>query len=267
MNFCYIAMLAALFLGPALSSAAEPLVIITYNIHHGRGMDGEVNLDRIAAIIRAFEPHVVCLQEVDRDLPRTEHLDFPALFAEKLDMSVKFEPNYQFDGGDYGNATLTRLPIAASRNISLPNPTGAEPRGCLVVTVEWAGKTIDVFNTHLGLNGLERLAQAEAIMEALGDNPAILAGDINEAATAPGMQILLEHFEDTIIKQSDDTRGTVPVSAPARRIDYILVDSHFEILSSTIVFNEATRIASDHLPYVAKVRLRSTEKENTTETD
>ena len=240
----------------AVSIAAEPLVVITYNIHHGRGMDGVVDLDRIVAVIRAFDPHVVCLQEVDRNLPRTEHLDFPKRFAEKLGMTVLFEPNYQFDGGDYGNATLTRLPVKAYRNIALPNPINAEPRGCLAATIECQGQLIDVFNTHLGLNGQERLAQAEAIIEAFGEHPVILAGDMNELAAAPGMQRFLEHLKDTIEKQTDDTRGTVPVGAPMRRIDYILVDERFETLSATILFNEETQVASDHLPYVATIRLR-----------
>lgn len=239
----------------AVSEVSGPLTVITYNIHHGRGMDDMVDLDRIAAIIREFNPDIVCLQEVDRNLPRTEHRDFPALFAEKLGMDVYFEPNYQFDGGDYGNATLTRLPITMHRNIALPNPVNAEPRGCLVVTVSWQGREVDVMNTHLGLNGLERMAQAEAIVESFGANPVILAGDMNENAAAPGLQRLLDRLKDTIEKQTDNTKGTVPVEMPRRRIDFILVSDHFDTLSSTIVNTDATRIASDHLPYVAVVRL------------
>ncbi len=251
-----ILMLALLVCCAALTASAESLVVVTYNIRHGRGMDDIVDLERIAEVIRQLEPDIVCLQEVDRDLPRTNHVDMPEVLAEKLGMVATFEPNYQFSGGDYGNATLTALPITATRNVALPNPTNAEPRGCLIVTVEWGGKTVDVMNTHLGLNGQERLAQAEAIVRELGDNPIILAGDINENATAPGMQRLLARLQDTIEKQTDDTRGTVPVDAPTRRIDYILVCDAFETLSATIIHNEATRIASDHLPYKAVLRLR-----------
>ncbi len=138
----------------------------------------------------------------------------------------------------------------------MPNPINAEPRGCLVTTVEWQGRSVDVFNTHLGLNGQERLAQAEAIIEAFREHPVVLAGDMNERAAAPGMQHLLAHLNDTIEKQTDDTRGTVPVGAPMRRIDYILVDERFETLSSTIISNGETQVASDHLPFVATVRLR-----------
>jgi len=242
-------------------NSPAPLVVATYNIHHGEGADSQIDLERIARVIQALKPHIVCLQEVDRGLPRTNNIDMPAVFAELLDMTVIFEPNYRFAGGDYGNATFTSLPIRASRNLTLPNPTNAEPRGCLIVTVEWHGRQVDVMNTHLGLNGQERLAQAEAIVAEFGDNPIILAGDMNEHVTAPGMQRITWQLIDTITKTDNTIRGTVPVNNPMRRIDYIFVSSAFETLSSEIIYNDATRVASDHLPYKASLRLKPGENE------
>lgn len=236
------------------SYGAEDLVVLTYNIHHAEGLDGRVDLDRIVSIIKDAAPDVVCLQEVDRNLPRTGHLDFPALLGEKLGMQVFFEPNYKFDGGEYGNATLTRLPVSGHHNMALPNPVNAEPRGCLTVTVSWQGLTIDVKNTHLGLNGQERLAQAEAIVAALDDTPVILAGDMNENLTAPAMQRLTTRLKDTLGKKEDTPAGTVPSGTPRRRIDYILTSPIFEPASSTIFHNDATRVASDHLPYRVVLR-------------
>jgi endonuclease/exonuclease/phosphatase family metal-dependent hydrolase len=232
----------------------EELVVLTYNIHHAEGMDGLVDLDRIVSIIKDAGPDVVCLQEVDRGLPRTGGLDFPALLAEKLGMQAFFEPNYRFDGGEYGNALLTRLPVAGHHNQALPNPVNAEPRGCLTVTVSWNGLAIDVKNTHLGLNGQERLAQAEAIVATLGDTPVILAGDMNENLTAPAMQRLTVRLKDTLVKGENTPTGTVPSTAPRRRIDYILTSSLLEPASSTIFRNDATAVASDHLPYRVVLR-------------
>ena len=240
-----------------LSAESNPLVIITYNIHHGQGTDNMIDLERIASIIRGLNPDIVCLQEVDRNLPRTDHVDMPRVFAEKLGMNVVFEPNYQFDGGDYGNATFTRLPIVKSRNVVLPNPVSAEPRGCLIVTVEWQNKQIDVMNTHLGLNGQERLAQAEAIIAELSDCPVILTGDMNENATAPGMKILSKHLGDSFDATTATTRATIPADAPIRRIDYIFLSKHWKALSSLITHDDVTRVASDHLPYRAIVHLNS----------
>lgn len=231
------------------------LRVFCYNIHHGEGLDGKVDLDRIAAIILAHQPDVVCLQEVDRHLSRTDRRDFPALLAEKTGMRAIFDANYRFDDGEYGNATLTRLDVAAWRNMALPNPKDQEPRGCLTVTVRWQDREVDIMNTHLGLNAAERLAQTQAIAAALRDVPTILAGDMNEQRDAPGLQHLLEKFSDTFVPDPDTPAGTVPTVNPRRRIDFILATRHWETVSYEIVNTPETRIASDHLPCFAALRL------------
>jgi hypothetical protein len=39
--------------------------VASYNIHHGRGMDDRVDLERIAAVLRQLNADVIALQEVD----------------------------------------------------------------------------------------------------------------------------------------------------------------------------------------------------------
>lgn len=236
------------------ATAEEILTVATYNIHHAEGMDGTVDVDRIAGVIRTINPDVVFLQEVDRNLSRTNRQDLPALFSEKLGMPVYFEANYRFDNGEYGNVTLTRLPVLEHRNMALPNPVSAEPRGCLTVTVKWGDQAVDLVNTHLGLNGQERLAQAEAIVARFSGNPVILGGDMNENLTAPAVKHFTEKLKDTLTNRTDDAAGTVPANAPRRRIDYILTSDAFETVTSTIVLNDVTRTASDHLPYTVALR-------------
>jgi endonuclease/exonuclease/phosphatase family metal-dependent hydrolase len=53
--------------------AAEPLRlrVMSYNIHHGEGVDGKVDLPRLAGVIRAEAPDIVALQEVDQKTDRT----------------------------------------------------------------------------------------------------------------------------------------------------------------------------------------------------
>lgn len=254
MNTALIIFAAGCMLGGVKESYQETLKVMTYNIHHAEGLDGVIDVDRIVKVIKDFDPDVIFLQEVDRNLPRTGHRDLPALFAEKLGMLVFFEANYRFDGGEYGNATLTRLPVTAHHNTALPNPVSAEPRGYLTVTARWGDLNVDLINTHLGLNGQERLAQAEAIVAALGDNTVILAGDMNENLTAPALQRFTARLRDTLVNRTDATPGTVPAATPRRRIDYVLVSDGFETVSSTIFNNDLTRVASDHLPYGAVLR-------------
>lgn len=48
---------------------------MTYNIHHGEGLDGKVDLLRIAEVIKRERADVVGLQEVDKGVERTARRD------------------------------------------------------------------------------------------------------------------------------------------------------------------------------------------------
>lgn len=244
-----------LLLGPTALGEPGVLRIVTYNIHHAEGVDGVLDLDRIAGILLALDPDVVCLQEVDRNLPRTKQLDMPVLFAEKLKMQVVFEPNYRFDGGDYGNAVLSRLPILGYSNQALPGPEGVEPRGCLHVQIKVGDSPVDILCTHLGLRGLERAEQAKAIAATLpGSTPVVLCGDMNENESGAGLKTFLEHLRDTLPGAAEPA-WSFPAPKPARRIDYILASADWVAESGSIVRTPETAKASDHLPLTAVLRL------------
>jgi endonuclease/exonuclease/phosphatase family metal-dependent hydrolase len=229
---------------------------MTYNIHHAEGRDHKVDLDRIAAIVRAAHADVVCLQEVDRHLPRTQRLDFPTLLAQRLNMTVVFEPNYQFGGGDYGNATLTRLDVVSHENIRLPGPDKSEPRGCLRTTVRVGDQIVDILNAHLGLDAAERKDQADAILKALRDVPTILAGDMNETRAEPAVRLLMGRFRDATAENSGDNAATFPSHQRKRRIDFVFVSEGIDVLSSRVLSTPETAVASDHLPFAADLQIR-----------
>jgi len=231
------------------------LRVMTYNIRHAEGMDKEVDVDRVAAVIQATRPDIVCLQEVDRNLPRTARADLPALFAKKLNMTVVFEPNYQFDGGDYGNATLSRFPIVSHENIRLPGPPNAEPRGCLRCLVRVGDRTVEVLNTHFGLDAEERKSQAGALITQLHDAPTVLCGDLNETPEAPQIGILLGRMRDALAVMEKVKTPTFPSHSPKKRIDYILVSGSWDVLSSTVISTPLAEVASDHRPCLAELRL------------
>jgi endonuclease/exonuclease/phosphatase family metal-dependent hydrolase len=231
-----------------------PLRVLIYNIHHGEGNDQKLDLERIARIIREAEPDLVLLQEIDRNLSRTQRIDFPARLAELLSMKVWFEPNLSWDDGEYGNATLTSLPVVDHENLALPNPHGDEPRGALRITVQVGSKDVDVWNTHFGLKSDERAAQAAALAKSLREKPTIVGGDLNEVISSTPLRPLLEDLRSTA--SPEKVQGTVPAVRPLRRIDHILVSKHFQIVADEVIVNAETALASDHLPCLAVVKLR-----------
>src|SRR5579883_3350635 len=121
-----------------------PLRVMTYNIQHGAGLDGVLNVDRTAAAIAAVHPDVVGLEEVDDHWSsRSADLDETSLLADKLHMCAFFAQIYdlppQTTGApdrEYGLAILSRYPILDSQNhqitrlsTTVPNPSPAAAPG------------------------------------------------------------------------------------------------------------------------------------------
>ena len=60
---------------------ADTVRVMSYNIHHGEGIDQVLDLERIAKLILDAKADIVGLQEVDRGVERTAKRDLPAELA------------------------------------------------------------------------------------------------------------------------------------------------------------------------------------------
>ncbi|HUG27420.1 MAG TPA: endonuclease/exonuclease/phosphatase family protein, partial [Gemmatimonadales bacterium] len=96
------------------------LRVVSYNIRHGRGMDGEVNLERTAAVLRQLTPDIVALQEVDNRVTRSGGEDQAAVLGGLLGMEHAFGSFMDYQGGQYGMAILSRHPIVRVDPVRLP---------------------------------------------------------------------------------------------------------------------------------------------------
>ncbi len=244
---------------PARVIASEPLTIrvLCYNIHHGEGVDGKLDLSRIARVIRATNPTIVALQEVDRKTQRTERVDQPAELARLTDMQVVFKKNIEFGGGEYGNAVLTKLPIVAHRNVHLPSFGNGEQRGALFLDINLGadnGKLLFIC-THLDhrRDASERVASAKRLNELVmpyGDAPAILAGDMNATRDSEVIATLLKRWNHV----STQEQPTIPVTTPKRQIDFIMIrpQSRWRVVESRVLDED---LASDHRAIFAVLEL------------
>src|SRR5210317_1005445 len=105
--------------------------VLSYNIKHGVGLDTILDLSRAANIIKSQHPEYVGLQEIDHYSTRSDSVDQTNYLAEQTDMTGTFGKFMDFQGGAYGMATLTSLPINLSEVVSLPDAT-YEPRSAIV---------------------------------------------------------------------------------------------------------------------------------------
>jgi len=231
--------------------------VLSYNIHHGEGLDGRIDLSRIAGVIKSVDPDVVALQEVDIRTGRSGEVDQLLELARLTGMQPVFGQTIPHQGGLYGNAVLARLPVAGFANHAL---SGREPRGVIDALVSpppgTKGKTSFHFlATHLDLNEPDRLAAAARIEQVVNTwppgTPAILAGDMNAVPGSKPIQAL-----DRIWTEAKGQRPllTSPAQTPKRQIDYIFVRPavRWRVIEARVL-DEA--VASDHRPLFAVVEL------------
>jgi endonuclease/exonuclease/phosphatase family metal-dependent hydrolase len=253
---------ARLFTFLALASstlAAEPVTlrVMSYNIHHGEGLDGKLDLARIAQVIIDAKADIVGLQEVDRGTERTQRRDLPAELAKLTGLTVRFDRNIPHQGGDYGNAVLTRFPIKRATNTPLKSFANGEQRGVQQLVLDIHGREILFLNTHLDArrDPTERehsATELRVLVQAAGAMPVILVGDFNAAPDAKSIAPLREVLADTWPAVNNDPGFTIPVKKPTRRIDYIwITPGAITPVSMAVPYSEA----SDHLPIVAVLRL------------
>lgn len=255
----------------ALSAAAQgpdpfprgqetPVKVMTYNIHHGVGEDGILDLDRIAGVIRNAGADIVGLQEVDKHYgERSNFEDQAKRLSELLGMHYAYAAYLDRDPLEegqprrqYGTAILSKYPIIRSENYFLSS-FGSEQRGLLETTINVKGNQIHVYNTHLGLTVQQRLAQVNEIREIAGkrQGTTILFGDFNARPNSQEIAAMTAQYKDGFADMND--AYTFPAfPAPTSRIDYIFTSSNVSLTDRQVLTGVE---ASDHLPVVGTVVL------------
>lgn len=244
---------------------AETLRVMTYNVHSCIGMDGKIDPERIARVIARARPDVVALQELDVGRSRTQGRDQAQIIAHSLEMDFHFHPTVHLEEERYGDAVLTHLPRFLLKAAPLPglaDKPQLEPRGALWMSVDLHGCEVQIINTHLGLIAAERTAQADALLgeDWLGNArcraPVILCGDFNSLPSSPVCRQLATRLNDVqIAARRHRPRSTFSGRFPMMRIDHIFVSPDIEVTGIEVPDSELARVASDHLPLVAELRI------------
>jgi endonuclease/exonuclease/phosphatase family metal-dependent hydrolase len=235
--------------------------IATYNIHKCVGMDRRYSPERVAEVLRELEADVIALQEVvchsDRGL-RDHQGEF---LASELGMDFVLGENRKHYGADYGNVTLSRLPVVAFQNYDI-SVVRREPRGCLRSEIAVSDeKTFQFINLHLGTSFFERRHQVHKLLaDHILDDPEIhgrrvVAGDFNEWISGLTTRLFKSKFQTVDPKLHLGTMRTFPGIAPLFHLDHIYFDPQFALRKATLHKSRKSLLASDHLPIVAEFEL------------
>ena len=228
MRFSRVLLGGLAWLGVAVfgrATDANSVRVLSYNIHHGEGVDGRLDLVRIAKVISDSGADLVALQEVDQRARRTEGIDQAAELGRLTNLHAYFGKAMDYQGGAYGQALLSRWPLEDFAVHMLPNPVAREPR--------------------IAVEGLVRLLARDP-------RPTLLAGDFNAAPDSRPMTLLLGSFADAAAARPEPT---IPAERPTRRIDFVLFRpiAQWSVVAVSVI---AEPIASDHRPVLANLMLR-----------
>lgn len=225
------------------------VTVLSYNIHHGRGADGVIDLERIAAVITASEADVVALQEVDVRTTRADGVDQAAELARLTGLHAYFGEAIPYAGGSYGDALLSRFPFHQTQSLLLPAAPHHEKRVAVRGILQLPhGRRVAIIGTHLDHteDPADREAQARALNQAYlpASMPTLLIGDLNAQPQSTPMRTLFGHGW---IAADAMHQPTFPSDAPDRKIDWILRAPGFQdsLHNAEVLYAPE---ASDHAP-------------------
>jgi endonuclease/exonuclease/phosphatase family metal-dependent hydrolase len=256
----------------------DRLRVLTLNIWNRQG-PWEQRLPLIRRGLAELAPDLVGLQEVlhHNDAP-TDQADE---IADGLGLKATFGSAWHIGGGlHFGNAVLSRFPVADKQLWQLPGEDGEEIRGLLHVMVDAPCGRIPFYVTHLDWKlhqGSLRVKQVQFIAARIAETapagtfPAILVGDFNAEPASDEIRYLRGYhpvdgksvyLADCFDWHAAGNPGYTfarrnPFAArahePDRRLDYVFVrgpDKQLrgEPLSARIVFDqpEGDIFPSDH---------------------
>ena len=268
---------------------------VSYNIQYGIGQDGRFDPERIARAVDGAD--VIALQEVTRGFVRNGHADlvetfsslFPAYFASFGAASDVLVDHAMVEGRlrerrfQFGNMVLSRFPVLAARNLLLPRARTFDKlnlqRGAQEAVIDAPGGALRVYSVHLDhVSPDERMAQiaylkarANGFVDEGGaltgasefavPDPALpadylLMGDFNEWRLGPGSA--LTRLEP-IFGPLPPPIPSFPARLPVLSLDRIMANRTDLISDMTVHDTPLARLASDHLPLTARVRLHRVE--------
>lgn len=224
---------------------------MSYNIQGHAAAKRPDFLPKLAEVIAGAEPDVVGLQEVHCST-RAGPVNQGEVLASLTGLNLVFGRSCAMDGGEYGNAVLTRGEVQSSHVYALPG--SGEPRSVVQADLSIDGAEVTFFVTHLAAWGrLLRVARMRQIAElgditARGSRPHVLAGDFNVPPGAEEIRTLLAHGHLRVA--GDEKESTFPMTR--QRLDYIFADPRWHLAGTEVL----RRGPSDHWAITAELELR-----------
>ena len=249
----------------------KPLRVATLNIHKGMSIfNRRVVIHALRDQLRALDADIVFLQEVvgRHDTHARRHGNWPQepqteFLADLGWQDHAYGVNAVYDGGEHGNALLSRYPILRWENQDV-SAHRFESRGllhCEIAVPGWP-QPLHCVCVHLALNARGRSRQLEHLRQRVermvpADAPLVVAGDFNDwhwrhRATHEFAHPLNMHE----VFEFDGGRParSFPALLPMLCLDRIYVRG-FSVRQANVQHRRGWRLSSDHRALTCDLKL------------
>jgi endonuclease/exonuclease/phosphatase family metal-dependent hydrolase len=234
--------------------------ILSYNIHKGiGGRDRRYRLERILHVIESQDADIVCLQEVDRHVPRSRYDDQPQILAHFFRaVGSAYQLNVRLKSGGYGNLVLSKWPFAEQHRVPL-RLGNRKSRGAQLLVIDTPAGRLHLAHWHLGLSERERFWQANHLLghsffRGNGRLPTIVIGDTNDWRNTLERRTFFSHGFRHLTSPVIRFR-TFPAYVPIGSLDKVFCRGTLHVERVKVVRDGLSRQASDHLPIVVDFQL------------
>lgn len=262
---------------------SSSIKLMSYNVRNFDLYNWEKNNNtkkNIYKMLSDEQPDILCFQEFyssdndygwENEKDITKLLQLPFHYFYITNTAEKFE--------HWGLCTYSRFPIISKGTVSY---NGKQSNACCYTDIKTSGGIIRVYNIHLQsfhLNykdydviGLKkdsslnfkagksifskmkhafvtRGAQVKVIAEHIRSSPypVFICGDFNDVPSSFAYTSLRGNLQDAFLKKSWGTGFTYDYWFPIFRIDYLLIDSRWDVNSFKVIGEDL----SDHYPVVS----------------
>ncbi len=177
----------------------DSLVVASYNIHGGKGLDGRRDLGRTARVIAGAD--IAALQEV-RAAGVFGGSGQAEVIARACDKGWLFAPTQTRWLRDFrGNALISAFPVHEWQREPLVNVAGHRYRNLTIARMRIARRDLWVLFTHLHTRAGRDL-QLRTVLECFGRyEPAVLLGDLNTTRADPQLAAVLQQGAVDAVRQ------------------------------------------------------------------
>lgn len=282
------------YLSDSRGRKPKRLTVVTYNMGYASGEKTDkgrvlsrdevrANLNQIVDALKALNPDILLLQEVDFFSRRSFDTDQFQYLVEKLEMPfgayiINWNKKYvawpywpltrHFGRIVSGQAVLSRFPIKTQKVIVFDKPKENPfwynwfyiDRAVQILELEVGKGSLAIFNLHLEAFATDtRQTQLEALTQLILKNPVpykVVGGDFNMIWAAknpleknhPKEKLLLERFAKTThLKMADVNTAflTYPSWDPSIDLDHLFFSGNLILVETGV---QTKLLASDHLP-------------------